>query len=116
MPGSTARMARKTLETLTAIISSQAAGSPSLDVARDVDAGVGEQDVDAAEAVVDGGDHALDLGGDGEIGRDDEGVAGADAGADGLEALGGAGGEREAGALAAEHRAPARGRCRSWRR
>ena len=37
-------------------------GVAVLDVAGDVDAGVGEEDVDAAEAVVHGGDHAVDLG------------------------------------------------------
>src|SRR5690606_32796278 len=71
-------------------------------VAGDVDAGVGEEDVDAAEALEGGGDHGVDLLGTGEVGGEDEGLR-PGRGGDGGEPVGRAGGEGEAGALAAEH-------------
>ena len=110
-------MARKTLETLTAIISSQACGVAVLDVAGDVEAGVGEEDVDAAEALERGGDHAVDLGGAGEVGGQDEGLGArrrrrATASSRSAERAASA---RRAPSRA-EHPRRARGRCRSWRR
>ena len=92
-------------------------GVAVLDVAGDVEAGVGEEDVDAAEAVERGGDHAVDLGGARRgrwAGRASRRAPAAARTASRRSA------ERAASARRApsraEHPRRARGRCRSWRR